>query len=79
MAEDKRTPRSFWFAWFTALFGGKQNPAAFSAHEAKGTQHAEQPVRAAGPESMRDPPRKWDDVDEASDQSFPASDPPARY
>ncbi len=37
------------------------------------------PVRPAGPESMRDPPRKWDDTDEASDESFPASDPPANY
>lgn len=34
-------------------------------------------VRAAGPEAMRDPPKDWTDVDEASDESFPASDPPA--
>lgn len=34
-------------------------------------------ARAAGPESMRDPPREWTGVDEASDESFPASDPPA--
>jgi len=26
---------------------------------------------------MRDPPRDWDPLDEAADQSFPASDPPA--
>jgi hypothetical protein len=35
-------------------------------------------VRPAGPDSMRDPPQEWDKVDEAADQSFPASDPPAR-
>ncbi|MBL8893140.1 MAG: hypothetical protein JNJ53_00985 [Rhizobiales bacterium] len=34
-------------------------------------------IRPAGPESMRDPPRCWDEVDEAADESFPASDPPA--
>ena len=33
-------------------------------------------VRPAGPSAMRDPPRSWDKVDEASDESFPASDPP---
>jgi hypothetical protein len=36
-------------------------------------------VRQAGREEMRDPPRDWDRVDETSDESFPASDPPARY
>ena len=33
-------------------------------------------VRDAGPAAMENPPRTWDDVDEASDESFPASDPP---
>jgi hypothetical protein len=33
-------------------------------------------VRPAGPSAMRDPPSSWDKVDEASDESFPASDPP---
>ncbi|MFN5779340.1 MAG: hypothetical protein ACK44O_07680, partial [Novosphingobium sp.] len=33
------------------------------------------PVRNAGPEAMASDPKKWDTVDEASDESFPASDP----
>ncbi len=37
------------------------------------------PVRPAGPENMENPPKRWDMVDEESDQSFPASDPPANY
>ena len=32
-------------------------------------------TRAAGPGAMRDPPKTWDRVDEAVDESFPASDP----
>lgn len=37
-------------------------------------------VRDAGPEAMRDKPtEKWSDVDQAGDQSFPASDPPSTY
>jgi len=37
------------------------------------------PIRPAGPGSMRNPPKTWDEVDEESDESFPASDPPANY
>ena len=33
-------------------------------------------ARSAGPEAMRDPPEQWDREDQASDESFPASDPP---
>ena len=37
-------------------------------------------VRDAGPEAMGDrPQRAWTPTDESSDQSFPASDPPATY
>lgn len=51
--------------------------AAFADSEAGG---GDNPVRDAGPDAMRDPPTQpWSSVDEASDQSFPASDPPATY
>jgi hypothetical protein len=34
-------------------------------------------ARSAGPDAMRDPPKDWGKVDQAVDESFPASDPPA--
>jgi hypothetical protein len=34
-------------------------------------------ARSAGPAAMRDPPADWERTDQASDESFPASDPPA--
>ncbi len=37
-------------------------------------------VRDAGPAAMADPPlSSWTQADQSSDESFPASDPPARY
>ncbi|MGH6949473.1 MAG: hypothetical protein ACREH4_01235 [Vitreimonas sp.] len=36
-------------------------------------------VRDAGPDAMKNPPKRWNEVDQASDESFPASDPPAKY
>ena len=51
---------------------------AFAKDEAGGSNFAQ--IRNSGPKSMRDQPRDtWDKVDEASDESFPASDPPANY
>jgi len=50
-------------------------PAALAPGEAAGPATGE--VRNAGPAAMRSDPPQWDRIDEASDESFPASDPPA--
>lgn len=48
-----------------------------NAHK-PGPLDAEIQIRNAGPEAMRTRIRRaWTEVDEASDESFPASDPPA--
>ncbi len=54
---------------------GSPSAAALS----EGDQHAAKDfsaTRSAGPDAMRDPPREWTPEDQASDESFPASDPP---
>lgn len=53
------------------------NPAAFAPGQDPATNFSK--VRDAGPHAMRDRPNGWSKVDEESDQSFPASDPPANY
>lgn len=51
---------------------------AFATGQGTGDNFAK--VRDAGPAAMADPPREeWSRVDEDSDQSFPASDPPGTY
>ena len=76
-----------------ALAGGRRRSsgAAAAAERATGARagpcrgktepgHAGQSgaaARSAGPEAMRDPPAEWEKADQASDESFPASDPPA--
>jgi hypothetical protein len=37
------------------------------------------PVRDAGPDNLENPPEEWDKIDQAVDESFPASDPPSCY
>lgn len=56
---------------------GISSPAAFAHGEAPGDNFAK--VRSAGTDGMRSDPRSWDKVDEVSDESFPASDPPSTY
>ena len=52
--------------------------AAFKDAQKPGPKDAEVQVRPAGPDAMRSKARrKWTPVDEASDESFPASDPPS--
>ena len=47
---------------------------------AGGQPNGDNAVRDAGPDAIRDITRKeWTKEDEASDESFPASDPPATY
>lgn len=51
---------------------------AFHKRRKPGPDEDKTQVRPAGPENMRDKPDKdWSPEDEASDESFPASDPPA--
>jgi hypothetical protein len=55
-----------------------ESQAAF-AGSTKGPDENFSKVRDAGPQGMANAPRSWNKVDEASDESFPASDPPSTY
>ena len=53
---------------------GQPTPAAFAPGEAT---PGPVEVRNAGPEAMASDMPEWDATDEASDESYPASDPPS--
>lgn len=57
--------------------GKAKGAAAFKDGKKVGPKSSDVQVRPAGPDSMKHEPRTWDKVDEAADESFPASDPPA--
>lgn len=70
-----------WFAW-TRYRDGRRTNGTDAAAFAQGEHQPENfgNTRSAGPDAMRDTPGAgWDKVDQASDESFPASDPPATY
>lgn len=54
---------------------GHPYPAAFAHGEIEPANFDQ--TRSAGPAGMRDAPDNWDKVDQAADESFPASDPPS--
>jgi hypothetical protein len=64
--------------WWSGNGEQQEKPAA--AHSrgmtAPGPVGQSGAARSAGPEAMRDPPTEWEKVDQAMDESFPASDPP---
>lgn len=69
--------------WFTrgrksgAGASAPESPSAAFANRETDPENFDQ-TRTAGPAGMRDAPRQdWDRIDEAADESFPASDPPA--
>ncbi|WP_298191261.1 hypothetical protein [Novosphingobium sp.] len=53
------------------------SPAAFADKEAVPENTTQ--VRNAGPDATATAQQEWDAVDQASDESFPASDPGAKY
>lgn len=66
------------FRWWKTRNGEDNLPAPALRHGgAPGPVGSTGSVRSAGRGGMRDPPTEWDEVDEAVDESFPASDPPA--
>lgn len=67
-----------------AVYAWRRMREPDSGHQGAAFAHGEiepanfDQTRSAGPDAMRDRPgEKWDKVDQAADESFPASDPPS--
>jgi len=79
--EAGQPPESELDFWLTAereVEAEAKPAAAFKDAHPPGPPEADHQVRPAGPDAMRDgSKRKWTHQDEAIDESFPASDPPA--
>jgi len=63
--------------WWRGEGAERPAPALERGKTAPGPVGQSGAARSAGPEAMRDPPKNWGRVDQAADESFPASDPPA--
>ncbi|WP_375451169.1 hypothetical protein [uncultured Devosia sp.] len=59
----------------------KTTPGAAALKDGKkpGPKDATVQIRPAGKDSHADKPENWDQQDEALDESFPSSDPVAKY
>ena len=65
-------------AWKFLQNAQDNSPPAFATGQEPGANFAK--VRDAGPHAMADRPvSEWTKEDQASDESFPASDPPGTY
>ena len=62
--------------WWTGESGEPEAAAFRRGVTAPGAVGQSGAARGAGPDAMRDPPKEWGKIDQASDESFPASDPP---
>lgn len=63
--------------WWRGDTDERPAPATARGKTAPGPVGHSGAARSAGPDAMRDPPAEWERTDQASDESFPASDPPA--
>lgn len=64
--------------WLRQRDADQPSQVAFAHDEMLDRDNFDQ-TRSAGPAAMRDGDQDWDPVDQASDESFPASDPPSTY